>query len=209
MAQGALAMQQQYGIVNPLPRSPYSASVPFGPGLPIPAAAINPVNPTTGRPEPRRYEYQVAQNINITETRLVPFKTLRAAADQIDILRRCIEVIKNKMSGLDFDIVMGTDASEKIATEAGGDHVRAMAKAREKYTDEINRLRTFWEVPDKANGYTWADWLNIALEDILVIDAWAIYPQATVGGDLFGFQILDGSTIKPLIDELGYNKIKL
>ena len=203
MAQGAMAMQQQYGTVNPLPRSPYSATVPFGPGLPIPAAAINPVNPTTGRPEPRRYEYQVAQNINITETRLVPFKTLRAAADQIDILRRCIEVIKNKMSGLEFDIVLGNDASEKIAAESGGDHVRAMAKAREKYTDEINRLREFWEVPDKANGYTWQDWLNIALEDILVIDAWAIYPQATVGGDLYGFQILDGSTIKPLIDDRG------
>jgi hypothetical protein len=51
-----------------------------------------------------------------------------------------------------------------------------MAKAREKYTDEIDRLRTFWENPDKANGYTWQDWINIAVEDILVIDALAIYP---------------------------------
>jgi hypothetical protein len=78
-----------------------------------------------------------------------------------------------------------------------------MAKAREKYTDEINRLREFWENPDKANGYTWQDWINIAVEDILVIDALAIYPQPTVGGDLYGFQILDGSTIKPLIDDRG------
>jgi hypothetical protein len=78
-----------------------------------------------------------------------------------------------------------------------------MAKAREKYTDEINRLRTFWENPDKANGYTWQDWINIAVEDILVIDALAVYPQPTVGGDLYGFQILDGSTIKPLIDDRG------
>jgi hypothetical protein len=78
-----------------------------------------------------------------------------------------------------------------------------MAKAREKYTDEINRLREFWEAPDKANGYTWQDWINIAIEDILVIDALAVYPQPTVGGDLYGFQILDGSTIKPLIDDRG------
>jgi hypothetical protein len=203
MAQSGLAMQQTYGNSVALPRAPFSATVPFGPGNPITPGAINPIDPATGRPQPRRYEYQVAQNINITETRLVPFTTLRAASEQIDILRRCIEVIKNKMSGLEFDIVMGTDASEKIAAGAGGDHVRAMAKAREKYTDEINRLRTFWEVPDKANGYTWADWLNIALEDILVIDAWAVYPQPTVGGDLFGFQILDGATIKPLIDDRG------
>ena len=203
MAQSGLAMQQTYGNNVALPRAPFSATVPFGPGNPIIPGAINPVNPSTGRPEPRRFEYQVAQNINIVPTRLVPFTTLRAAGDSIDILRRCIEVTKAKMSGLDFDIVLGNDASEKIAAEAGGDHVRAMAKAREKYTDEINRLREFWENPDKANGYTWQDWINIAVEDILVIDAWAIYPQPTVGGDLYGFQILDGSTIKPLIDDRG------
>ena len=203
MAQSGLAMQQTYGNNVALPRAPFSATVPFGPGNPIIPGAINPINPLTGRPEPRRYEYQVAQNINIVPTRLVPFSTLRAAGDSIDILRRCIEVTKAKMNGLQFDIVLGSDASEKIAAESGGDHVRAMAKAREKYTDEINRLRVFWENPDKANGYTWQDWINIAIEDILVIDALAIYPQPTVGGDLYGFQILDGSTIKPLIDDRG------
>ena len=203
MAQTGLAMQQTYGNNVALPRAPFSATVPFGPGNPIIPGAINPVSPTTGRPEPRRYEYQVAQNINIVPTRLVPFTTLRDAADSIDILRRCIEVTKSKMNGLQWDIVLGSDASEKIAGESGGDHVRAMAKAREKYTDEINRLREFWENPDKANGYTWQDWINIAVEDILVIDAWAVYPQPTVGGDLYGFQILDGSTIKPLIDDRG------
>jgi hypothetical protein len=203
MAQSGLAMQQTYGNNVALPRAPFSATVPFGPGNPIIPGAINPINPATGRPEPRRYEYQVAQNINIVPTRLVPFTTLRAAGDSIDILRRCIEVTKSKMNGLQFDIVLGADASEKIAAESGGDHVRAMAKAREKYTDEINRLREFWENPDKANGYTWQDWINIAIEDILVIDALAIYPQPTVGGDLYGFQILDGSTIKPLIDDRG------
>jgi hypothetical protein len=207
MAQSGLAMQQTYGNNVALPRAPFSATVPFGPGNPIIPGAINPVNPATGRPEPRRYEYQVAQNINIVPTRLVPFSTLRAAGDSIDILRRCIEVTKSKMNGLDFDIVLGSDASEKIAAESGGDHVRAMAKAREKYTDEINRLREFWENPDKANGYTWQDWINIAIEDILVIDALAIYPQPTVGGDLYGFQILDGSTIKPLIDDRGMRPI--
>ena len=203
MAQSGLAMQQTYGNNVALPRAPFSATVPFGPGNPIIPGAINPINPATGRPEPRRYEYQVAQNINIVPTRLVPFSTLRDAGDSIDILRRCIEVTKSKMNGLDFDIVLGSDASEKIAAESGGDHVRAMAKAREKYTDEINRLREFWENPDKANGYTWQDWINIAVEDILVIDALAVYPQPTVGGDLYGFQILDGSTIKPLIDDRG------
>lgn len=197
------AIGQNYGTVNALPRNPLLAGVPFGPGIPITPGAINPVNPITGRPEPRRYEYQVAQNINITETRNVPFKTLRAAAEQIDILRRCVEVIKGKVSGLDWDIVLGQDASEKIMSESGGDHVRAMVKARAEFNDEIYRLKTFWENPDKANGLTFTDWLNIALEEMLVIDALAIWPQKTVGGDLYGLQILDGATIKPMLDDRG------
>jgi len=203
MRQSGLAMQQTYGNSVALPRAPFSATVPFGPGMPITPGAINPIDPATGRPMPRRYEYQVAQNINVTETRLVPFKTLRAAADQIDILRRCIEVTKSKLTGLDWDIVLGSDASEKIVAEIGGDHVRAMAQARENFTEEINRLRTFWENPDRANGLTWTDWLMTLAEEVLVIDAWAVYPQPSVGGDLYGFQILDGSTIKPLIDDRG------
>jgi hypothetical protein len=201
------AIGQSYGNSTPLPRNPSMAMVPFGPGLPITPGAINPVDPATGRPAPRRYEYQVAQNINITETRLVPFKTLRAAADQIDILRRCVEVSKSKVSGLEWDIVLAQDASEKIVAASGGDHVRAMAKAREQYSDEINRIRTFWENPDRQNGLTFADWLMTALEEILVIDALAIWPQMTVGGDLYGFQILDGSTIKPMLDDRGMRPV--
>jgi hypothetical protein len=207
---GAVSMTQAqmsqtnntYGQVEPLPRNPITPTVPFSPGMPIVPGAINPVG-ESGRPDPRRYEYQVAQNINITETKLVPFKTLRAAADQIDILRRCIEVIKSKVVGLDWDIVLAEDASEKLIREIGGTRVRAMAAAREKYTDEITRLRSFWEQPDRANGLIFADWLNIAMEEILVLDAWAVWPQKAVNGNLFGLQILDGSTIKPLIDDRG------
>jgi len=191
-----------YGTVDGLPRNPLLTSVPFSPGRPIVPGAINPIQ-ERGRPDPRRYEFQVAQNINITETRLVPFKTLRAAADQIDILRRCIEVLKSKMSGLDWDIVVAESATEKIVREAGGNHLRAMANAREKFNPEIARLRSFWEVPDRQNGLIFQDWLNVFLEDNLVLDAVAVWGQPTVGGDLYGFQIIDGSTIKPLLDDRG------
>lgn len=199
-AQGA---NTTYGQSDPLPRNPITPTVPFSPGMPIVPGAINPANTQSGRPDPRRYEYQVAQNINITETRLVPFKTLRAAADQIDILRRCIEVLKSKIIGLNWDIVLAEDSAEKIISEIGGTHVRAMTVARERYTEEISRLRQFWEQPDKANGLLFNEWLNVALEEILVLDAWAVWPQSSVGGDLLGLQILDGSTIKPLIDDRG------
>ena len=195
--------QNTYGQQTPLTRNPILSGVPFGPGTPILPGAINPLR-EDGRADPRRYEYQVAQNINIgTEQKLVQFKTLRGAAEQIDIVRRCIEVLKAKISGMDWDITIAEDASEKIIAEIGGDHTRAMSAARTKYSDEIYRLRTFWENPDKANGLTFIDWMMMSLEEILVLDAWAIWPQKTVGGDLYGFQVLDGSTIKPLLDDRG------
>lgn len=202
MVQRSGIYNQQYGQSVSLPRNPVWPTVPFTPGNPLVPGNINPPR-TDGRADPRRYEYQVAQNINVTENRLVPFKTLRATADQVDIIRRCLEVVKSKITAMNWDIVLSDDASERIAAESGKDHVRAMASARERFTEDIARLRNFWEQPDKANGYTFADWLNISLEDILVLDAWAIWPQKSVNGDLFGFQLLDGSTIKPLIDDRG------
>jgi hypothetical protein len=192
-----------YGNTVGLPREPNLGSVPFAPGVPILPGAINPVR-ADGRPDPRRYEFQVAQNINITPTRLVPFGTLRSAADQIDILRRCVEVIKQKMVGLDWDIVLGEDAVEKVMAETGEkSNLRAMQIAKDKYNDDINRMRQFWKQPDVSNGLVFADWLNMALEEVLVLDAWAVWPQSTVGGEVLGLQILDGSTIKPLIDDRG------
>jgi hypothetical protein len=195
-------MNQTYGQSVSLPRNTVWPTVPFTPGNPLVPGAINPVR-SDGRADPRRYEYQVAQNINITPTRLVPFQTLRATADQVDIVRRCIEVVKSKVISFDWDIVLSEDASERIAAESGKDHVRAMAEAREKFTEDIARLRAFWENPDRANGYTYADWMNVLLEDNLVLDAISIWPQKSVSGELFGLQILDGSTIKPLIDDRG------
>ena len=191
-------------VSQPLPRNPMLAGVPFSPGVPLQPGAINPVD-ADGRALPRRYEFTVAQNINVnTENKLVPFKTLRAAADQIDIARRCLEVLKAKISGLEWDITLAADSQEKIISESNdSNYVRALSKAREELNDEIYKARTFWENPDKSNGLTFMDWLMIALEEILVIDALAIFPQMTVGGDLYGLQILDGSTIKPLLDDRG------
>ena len=188
--------------VPPLERSPLFASNPFPSGNPLNPNAINP--PTQGgRPQPRKYEFDVAENIKLLPTKLVPFTTLRTAADQIDIIRRCIEVRKAKLTGLDWDIVLSDSASERIIAESGGNHLQAMAKARESFAPEIARLRSFWETPDPANGLNFTDWLSMAIEEMDVLDALAIFPQQTVGGKLRGLQIIDGATIKPLIDDRG------
>ena len=185
-----------------LPRSPFYAAVPFGPANPLHPAAINQVK-ENGRADPRRYEYDVAHNIQINSNKPVDFKTLRACADQIDIIRRCLQVRKNKLTALSWDIVLSESATEDIIAEAGGNHLKAMADARKKLAPEITRLRDFWSNPDPSNGLTFADWFGMAVEEIDVIDALAIWPETTVGGSIHGLQILDGSTIKPLIDERG------
>lgn len=205
MQSAAGIAQTQYGsnVSTALPRNPILANVPFAPGMPIYPGAINPLRTDTGRPDPRRYEFQVAQNINVSDNRLVPFKTLRAVSDQIDIVRRCIEVRKAKITGLDWDIVLSQAATERIISESGGNHLTALKEAREKLSPEIGRLRKFWETPDPQNGLSFVDWLSMSMEEIDVLDAWAIWPQVTVGGEIRGFQVLDGSTIKPLLDDRG------
>ena len=187
---------------TPMYRDPILGTAPFPAAIPLFPNAINPLG-ANGRPDPRRYEFLVAQNINLFENRLVPFKTLRVAADQIDILRRCIEVRKAKITGLNWDIVLSSSATERIVAESGGNHLRAMNDARTKFAPEIARLRAFWETPDPANGLTFVDWLSMAVEELDVLDALAIWPQMKANGDIRGLQILDGSTIKPLLDDRG------
>lgn len=199
-----LQLQQGYGsgAMQALDRQAWLASVPFGPSRPLTPAAINPLN-EDGRPDPRRWQYPVAWNININDNRLVPWTMLRTAADNIDILRRCIEVLKARLMGMDWDITFSDSASEMIVHESGGDHIRAMQKARDKFTPDIARMREFWQTPDRINGYGFKEWLNVVLEEILVLDALAIYPHPDLGGNLHSLEILDGSTIKPLLDDRG------
>ena len=198
----ALVQQAGIGTFNLLGRNPIYPSVPFGPSNPLTPTAINPVR-EDGRPDPRRYEFPVAWNVFVTEQRLVPWRTLRVAADQIDILRRCVEILKAKICGLDWDITLTESASEAITANNGKDHLRAMSQAREQYTPDIVRMREFWSQPDRINGLSFDDWLAMALEEILVLDAWAVYPHPDMKGDLHSFEILDGSTIKPLLDDRG------
>jgi hypothetical protein len=107
------------------------------------------------------------------------------------------------MIGLEWDVVLCNDAIEGIISDSNLSAIRAQQEAKDKFNPEIAKFKAFWKNPDPQNGLTFADWLNMALEEILVLDAWAIWPQKTVGKDLHGFQILDGSTIKPLIDDRG------
>lgn len=192
----------QTGSFEAMQRNPFYASTPFGSGNPLIPAAINNVG-EDGRPDPRKFEYPVAWNVFVTEQRLVPWKVLRLAADQIDILRRCVEVLKSKVAGMDWDVTFSDSASELFSKGSDKNHVRAMQDARDEFGDEIARLRTFWQTPDRINGLGFKDWVNMVLEDLLVLDAIAIHPRPDMKGDLHSLVVLDATTIKPVLDEYG------
>lgn len=202
----ARAMAQNMGLryveSGSLPVDP-NTGAPFGSGLPLQVRRINNLN-SEGTVSPRRNEFLISQNIQTQPTRLVPFETLRNAAEGIDIIRKCIQVNKTKLCGLKWDIVLAEDASEKIVKEKGGNHTRAMVEARDEFSDEITRCREFMKMPDRKNGTLFVDWLGMAIEEQQVLDALPIYPLKTVGGDLHSLQIIDGATIKPLIDDDGF-----
>lgn len=71
-------------------------------------------------------------------------------------------------------------------------------KAVEK---QIEELEAFFRFPDKRND--WATWFRIILDDLFVLDAPTLYVRKTIGGDVWGFEPIDGATISPMLDAAG------
>ena len=86
---GVPVMAQQVVAATPLSRPMSAFGAAFNPGTPLFPGAIDPVNPVTGRAEPRITQYQVAENLMITQEP-APFGKLEWAARNVDIISRCI-----------------------------------------------------------------------------------------------------------------------
>ncbi|MFJ2630838.1 phage minor head protein [Streptomyces sp. NPDC087422] len=193
--------QQVTGMAVPLPRT--DPQVAFGPGVPLFPAAIDPPRPDTGRPEPRFNEYPVTSNLPGVSDRLVPWKVLRDAADAGGLPRRCIEIRKAEVTTLDWAVTITKQAVEAEQHHTDKPRSEVEGALRERLSGDIARCTRFWEQPDPGQGESFAEWLGKLLEEQLVLDAVAIYPRLTYGGDLYALEILDGSTIKVLRDHRG------
>lgn len=156
----------------------------FGPNQPI-----APVAP----PEVagRAWDYATGFNLNYTPRgdSEVKFSELRALADNCDVLRSVIETRKDQICALKWNVRVKHDPDKKQAT------ITADQKKR------IAAITDFFQSPDKDLNFN--EWLRSLVEDILVIDAVAIYKRPTRGNGLYGLELIDGSTIKPLIDDTG------
>jgi Phage portal protein len=151
----------------------------FGPWQPLPPQAQE-------RTEGRAFDFPVGYNLRIQPREGEPygFGTLRALADGYDLLRLVLETRKDQIESYEWEIVPkrhGDDAS--------------------KYKEDIRRVTEFLEYPDKEHN--WAQWLRLQVEDLLVIDAVAVYPRANRAGSLYGFELIDAGTLKRVIDDDG------
>lgn len=153
--------------------------------------AGEPLAPVAQQAEGRRFDYEPFYNVGHSKPRereAIDFAQLRALADNYDVLRLVIEKRKDQMEGLKWTI-----QKRDIASTANNESQRKDRK--------VDEAIAFFQSPDKE--HTWADWLRILLEDLFVIDAPCIYPRKTLGGDLYALEVIDGATIKRVLDNTG------
>jgi len=134
----------------------------------------------------RLWDFPVGYNTIYTPRSYEPigFDELRVLAESHDITRLAIETRKDQIEKLEWTIKSRDDRNPA-----------ADAPAR------IERLTEFWQMPDGEQPF--ATWLREALEDVLVLDAPAFEVRFNRGGHIIGLDVVDGSTIKVLVDDTG------
>jgi hypothetical protein len=186
-------MPSAEGIQTPLPPSAFARLATAA------RYAITGVAPTTwfGPQQPlapmappevkgRQFDYPFGINIDYSprSTTNIGFAELRALADALPLLRTIIETRKDQIAGTSFSVRLRDPAGDAAAAAA-----------------RIKSVLGFLERPDRRHSF--AAWLRMLLEDMLVIDAATIYPRLTRAGALYSLDIIDGSTITPLVGEDG------
>jgi hypothetical protein len=160
----------------------------FGPAQPL--APVAP--PAT---EPRVFDYPFAVNIQYQpgseDTGKPSFAQMRALADAYDLLRLVIETRKDQIAKIPWSFVVKEEPDEPISS----------IKKRTFENQNVQKLTKFFKRPDGQNG--WSTWLRKGLEDMFVTDTLSILPLRSVGGDVIGLDVIDGATIKRLVDEGG------
>lgn len=151
--------------------------------------------------DPRQMYYRPGWNIPSPpgEGRPLSADDLRALSYSNYLARRCIEVRKKEIIGLNWGIV------------PKGKNRKKVHEIQVKLKPLIKEITAFFEHPvgymeKDAEGkwvrrgmMTKAQWLDMLLEDHFVLDAMTIYPDLLANGNLLSLRPIDGSTIKPLL----------
>ena len=199
---GVPVMAQQVVAATPLSRPMSAFGAAFNPGTPLFPGAIDPVNPVTGRAEPRITQYQVAENLMITQEP-APFGKLEWAARNVDIISRCITIRIDDITKMAWSFEISDDAVAEIMAEENCSHAKASTIARDKYADQVAKMTEAFANPFPLEYKNWRSWISQAMWDYLVYDEVVVYPNYNLGGECFGFDLIDPSTIKILRDDKG------
>lgn len=170
----------------------------FGPGTP-------PQERNLGG-DPRQYQYRPYWNLPTLpgEGRLIDYKTLRVVAKIDMFVRKAIEVRKDQVKNLTWDLIARDRKDAKKA--------RATVKAQQS---KIAEIKAWMDRPD--GRHSWAAWLDLILEDMLVVDGVALYKRRNLDpdagpvsvktgqpmGKMLWLEGIDATTIKPLLDTSG------
>jgi Phage portal protein len=169
----------------PTTDAPGEGSDWFSPLAPMPGVAPKKV-------AGRQFDYRSGWNLNI-EPRIgepIGFRELRALADY-DIVRLIIERRKDQLCRVPWTIRAKHDGPKRPKSEALSPRMRAT----------IREVSDFFRHP--SDGLNFRSWLKMLTEDLLVLDAPALYCERTAGGHLVALSPVDGALIKPVIGDDG------
>jgi len=188
---------------QPLPRPRGLFDSGFGPANPLFPDAIDPLLPN-GRTQPRRTEYLIAANVNLVDRR-VPWSVLKGLAEDVDVIQRCIQIVQDAIVGLEWEWTFSPQIIQQIMLEENiTNSSKASAIARQKYGDELARVQSFFDYPDRRMGFTFSQWLTDIIYSHLVYDGIVISPEYNLKGELTSLSTIDTSTIKILLDNQGF-----
>ncbi len=169
----------------------------FGPLQPM-----NPVAPPDTRP--RRFDYPSGVNL-VTQPRNfepVTFQQMRALADSLDLVRVAIETRKDQVSKMPWSF------RAKMPLQTSAARAAQSTASTTSTSSRIDELTDFFQSPDREHDFN--EWLRMILEDLLVIDAVTLSPTIDDHGAVWSpgkqvrrFEVIDGATIKRVIDDMG------
>ena len=135
----------------------------------------------------RQFDYPVGYNTRVSprQEEAVSFAQMRQLADGYDVMRLVIETRKDQVAKLRWKIA---PKDQKATPDA-----------------RCEEIQKFFALPD--GEHTWAEWLRMITEDLLVIDAATLYVRPNLGGKIYALEPIDGATIKKVIDEHGRTPI--
>jgi 8-oxo-dGTP pyrophosphatase MutT (NUDIX family) len=152
-----------------------------------PAGAFSPgrpLNPYFGYGvDPRAFDFRTGQNITgRPRSNRVSFDTLRQITAMYDVARMCIAHRIDSFRSFDHSIVPADGESGDLTAELE-EAKRRMAK------------------PDGRRPYH--SWVAMYLEDLFRYDAATLYRRRDRAGRVIALEVVDGSSIAPLLDEYG------